>query len=168
MKPDIKALAFEKKFGDIETAVYADRSLIGGLVALLAEKNGDVRSGVLNLLSRVGFDYPKETRPHLPVLIALLDDPDMFVKIDAANAVGNLGFSFKDAAAAASPKLKALLNHEQSLVRQEAAYAMGNIGLEGQPAFGNVWVAAQALAGGGKKEGILSTYDKTGVALFGP
>ena len=46
--------------------------------------------------------------------------------------------------------------------------AQGNIGLEGQPAFGNVWVAAaQALRGGGKKEGILSTYDKTGVAVFG-
>ena len=45
--------------------------------------------------------------------------------------------------------------------------AQGNIGLEGQPAFGNVWVAARALVGGGRKEGILSTYDKTGVAVFG-
>jgi hypothetical protein len=45
--------------------------------------------------------------------------------------------------------------------------AEGNIGLEGQPAFGNVWVAVQSLAGGGRKEGILSTYDKTGVAVFG-
>jgi hypothetical protein len=44
----------------------------------------------------------------------------------------------------------------------------GNIGLEGQPAFGNVWAAAaQAFSGGGKKEGILSTYDKTGIAVFG-
>ena len=104
MKPDIKTLAFAKKFGEIETAVYADRSLIGDLVALLGEKNGDVRSGVLNLLSRVGFDYPNDTRPHLPTLIALLDDPDMFIKIDAANAVGNLGFSFKDSAAKAAPE----------------------------------------------------------------
>jgi len=71
MKPDIKALAEAKKFGEIETAVYADRSLIGDLVALLAEKNGDVRSGALNLLSRVGFDYPNDTRPHLPTLIAM-------------------------------------------------------------------------------------------------
>ena len=118
MSPDIKALAHEKKFGDIETAIYADRKLIGELVALLAEKNGDVRSGVLNLLSRVGFDFPNDTRPHLPTLIALLDDPDMFIKIDAANAVGNLGFSFKDSATLASPKLKALLEHDQSLVRQ--------------------------------------------------
>ncbi len=50
--------------------------------------------------------------------------------------------------------------------------AQGNIGLEGQPAFGNVWVAAARIfggagGGGGKKEGILSTYDKTGVAVFG-
>ena len=45
--------------------------------------------------------------------------------------------------------------------------AFGNIGLEGQPAFGNVWVAAQALAGSGQREGILSTYDKTGIAVFG-
>ena len=71
MKPDFKTLALEKKFGAIETAVYEDRSLIGNLVALLAEKNGDVRSGVLNLLSRIGFDYPNEIRPHLPTLIAL-------------------------------------------------------------------------------------------------
>ena len=86
MKPDIKALALEKKFGDIETAIYADQSLIGDLVALLAEKNGDVRSGVLNLLSRIGFDYPNDTRQHLPTLIALLDDPDMFIKIDARSS----------------------------------------------------------------------------------
>jgi len=46
--------------------------------------------------------------------------------------------------------------------------AQGNIGLEGQPAFGNVWVAAaRVFGGGGKKEGILSTYDKTGIAVFG-
>ncbi|HEX9136584.1 MAG TPA: hypothetical protein VF905_06530, partial [Nitrospirota bacterium] len=74
MKPDIKTLAEAKKFGDVETAVYADRSLISDLVKLLSEKNGDVRSGVLTLLSRVGFDYPNDTRPHLPTLIALLDD----------------------------------------------------------------------------------------------
>lgn len=46
--------------------------------------------------------------------------------------------------------------------------AYGNIGLEGQPAFGNVWVAAaQASRGGGRREGILSTYDKTGAAVIG-
>ena len=44
----------------------------------------------------------------------------------------------------------------------------GNIGLEGQPAIINLWVAAaQARGGGVKKEGILSTYDKTGIAVFG-
>ena len=47
---DIKALAREKKFGEMETAVYADRSLVGQLVELLAEKDGDVRTGVLNVL----------------------------------------------------------------------------------------------------------------------
>jgi hypothetical protein len=46
--------------------------------------------------------------------------------------------------------------------------AQGNIGLEGQPAFGNVWAAARARGRGGRKEGILSTYDKTGIAVFGP
>ena len=47
--------------------------------------------------------------------------------------------------------------------------AQGNIGLEGQPAFANVFAAARALSGGGgRREGILSTYDKTGVAVFGP
>ncbi len=46
--------------------------------------------------------------------------------------------------------------------------AYGNIGLEGQPAFANIWIAsAQAQGVGRKREGILSTYDKTGVAVFG-
>jgi hypothetical protein len=46
--------------------------------------------------------------------------------------------------------------------------AQGNIGLEGQPAFANIWIAvAQASGSGRKKEGILSTYDKTGIAVFG-
>jgi hypothetical protein len=42
MKPDIKKLAQEKKFGVIENAVYANRTLIGDLVALLAEKDGEI------------------------------------------------------------------------------------------------------------------------------
>src|SRR3989304_1503525 len=95
MKPDLKALAEAKKFGEIETAVYADRKLIGELVALLGEKNGDVRTGVLNLLSRVGFDYPDEVRPFLDRVIALLDEEDMFAKVDAATAVGNLTSRFR-------------------------------------------------------------------------
>ena len=45
--------------------------------------------------------------------------------------------------------------------------AQGNVGLEGGPALVNIWVAAQARSGGGRREGILSTYDKTGVAVFG-
>ncbi len=48
--------------------------------------------------------------------------------------------------------------------------AMGNIGFEGQPALVNLWAAIQALgaaAGGGQREGILSTYDKTGAAVIG-
>jgi hypothetical protein len=45
--------------------------------------------------------------------------------------------------------------------------AQGNIGLEGQPPFANIWVAVQALSGGSRKEGILSTYDKTGAAVIG-
>ena len=128
MSIDIKALAREKKFGEMETAVYADRSLVGQLVELLGEKDGDVRTGVLNVLSRVGFDYPKDTRPYIDRLIALMDEADPFLKIDAANAVGNLAYRYEDASSRAVPKLKLLLDHEVSLVRQEAAYALGNIG----------------------------------------
>lgn len=47
--------------------------------------------------------------------------------------------------------------------------AMGNIGFEGGPALLNLWAAIQALGGGGggQREGILSTYDKTGAAVIG-
>jgi hypothetical protein len=47
--------------------------------------------------------------------------------------------------------------------------AMGNIGFEGGPALINIWAAAQAQTQGGqgRKEGILSTYDKTGIAVVG-
>lgn len=47
--------------------------------------------------------------------------------------------------------------------------AMGNIGFEGMPAALNIWVAIQALGGGGRgqREGILSTYDKTGMTVIG-
>jgi hypothetical protein len=47
--------------------------------------------------------------------------------------------------------------------------AMGNIGFEGQPALLNLWAAIQAMGGGGggQREGILSTYDKTGAAVIG-
>lgn len=43
--------------------------------------------------------------------------------------------------------------------------AQGNIGLEGGPALTNLWLLANAR--GAKKEGILSTYDKTGTAVIG-
>jgi hypothetical protein len=43
--------------------------------------------------------------------------------------------------------------------------AQGNIGLEGGPALINLWLLANSR--GVKKEGILSTYDKTGVAVLG-
>ncbi len=47
--------------------------------------------------------------------------------------------------------------------------ASGNAGFEGGPAMVNLWALASAGASGGgvKREGILSTYDKTGVAVFG-
>jgi hypothetical protein len=43
--------------------------------------------------------------------------------------------------------------------------AQGNIGLEGGPALANLWLLANSR--GVKKEGILSTYDKTGAAVIG-
>jgi hypothetical protein len=45
----------------------------------------------------------------------------------------------------------------------------GNWGLEGGVALGNLWVAAQQAFGGGgaQREGILSGYDKTGIAVYG-
>ncbi len=43
--------------------------------------------------------------------------------------------------------------------------SQGNIGLEGGPALINLWILA--ISRGVKKEGILSTYDKTGAAVLG-
>jgi hypothetical protein len=43
--------------------------------------------------------------------------------------------------------------------------AQGNIGLEGGPALVNLWLLANSR--GVKKEGILSTYDKTGAVVLG-
>jgi len=43
--------------------------------------------------------------------------------------------------------------------------AQGNIGLEGGPVLANLWLLANSR--GAKKEGILSAYDKTGVAVLG-
>ena len=43
--------------------------------------------------------------------------------------------------------------------------AQGNYGLEGGPPMGNLWAIARGS--GSRREGILSTYDKTGVAVIG-
>ena len=43
--------------------------------------------------------------------------------------------------------------------------AAGNCGIENGPLLGNLWVLAGSA--GVKREGILSTYDKTGVAVIG-
>jgi hypothetical protein len=42
--------------------------------------------------------------------------------------------------------------------------AMGNFGPEGGPAIGNLYLLAQARSV--PRQGVLSTYDKTGVAVF--
>lgn len=46
--------------------------------------------------------------------------------------------------------------------------AYGNYGLEGGPALGNFWNAAAQPAGhaGGRREGVLSTWDRTGISVF--
>jgi hypothetical protein len=44
--------------------------------------------------------------------------------------------------------------------------AQGYYGIEGGPAIGNLWLLANSTRGA-KKEGILSTYDKTGMAVIG-
>ncbi len=43
--------------------------------------------------------------------------------------------------------------------------ANGNFGLVGGPLIGNIWALSQRS--GGRREGILSTYDKTGAAVIG-
>lgn len=47
--------------------------------------------------------------------------------------------------------------------------AWGNMGIEGMPALLNIWAVIQSLGGGGggRREGILSGYDKTGIAVIG-
>lgn len=48
--------------------------------------------------------------------------------------------------------------------------AMGNMGFEGGPALVNLWAlanAANARGSGVRREGILSTYDKTGAVVIG-
>jgi len=47
--------------------------------------------------------------------------------------------------------------------------AWGNLGIEGMPALLNIWAVIQSLGGGGggQREGILSGYDKTGIAVIG-
>lgn len=49
--------------------------------------------------------------------------------------------------------------------------AYGNWGFEGGPAIDNIWAAAARMGGGGggggQREGILSGYDKTGIAVYG-
>lgn len=46
--------------------------------------------------------------------------------------------------------------------------ALGNMGIEGFPAILNIWAVIQAAGGGGgQREGILSTYDKTGISVIG-
>lgn len=43
----------------------------------------------------------------------------------------------------------------------------GNFGQEGGPMLGNLWVLAQSQSGGGERSGsVLSSWDRTGVAVF--
>jgi len=65
-------------------------------VELLAEKDGDVRTGVLNVLS-AWVRLPQGHAALHRQLIALMDEDDPFVKIDTANAVGNLAYRYEDA-----------------------------------------------------------------------
>jgi hypothetical protein len=45
--------------------------------------------------------------------------------------------------------------------------AYGNFGYERGPILGNIWFMANATGGRARREGILSTYDKTGAVVIG-
>lgn len=128
MDTELKSLHDQRKFGKIEELLRNDPSLIAEAAGLLEKSDAEGITALLQVLSRVGFDYPDNALPLFETVHALMESSDPFVRMDAAQAFATLFSQNRDCAARGMPTLVRLLEDENALVRGDAAGAIGNIG----------------------------------------
>jgi HEAT repeat protein len=130
MKPseELQALYARRKLGEVEALLRREPSLLKETLALFSEGDGDAVTALLQVVGRVGFDYPDEALPLSEGIVALMGDDDPFVRMDAAQAFATLFAQNRSCAVKGMPVLHGLLDDESSLVRGDAAQAIGNIG----------------------------------------
>jgi hypothetical protein len=116
------------RFGEIERLLHANPGRIPEVTGLLLSPVHDAVCSLLQVVGRVGFDFPQEVFPVLPAIAALLDHDDAYVRADAAYAFGTAVFTHREPAAAAVPRLRSLLDDALLQARADAARALGNIG----------------------------------------
>jgi HEAT repeat protein len=125
---DLAILYGEKKLGEVEQMLRREPSLLRETEGLFAEGDTDSVSALLQVVSRVGFDYPDQAGPLAQVVVGLMESDDPFVRMDAAQAFATLFAQDRSCAVMGIPVLHRLLDDGNSLVRGDAAQAIGNIG----------------------------------------
>ena len=128
MHVELKRLHDERKFGRIEELLRSDPSLMPEAALLFEDIDAEAATALLQVLGRVGFDYPDKARPLFDTIHALMESSDPFIRMDAAQAFATLFAQDRECAAGGMPTLVKLLDDENALVRGDAAGAIGNIG----------------------------------------
>jgi HEAT repeat protein len=128
MNVELKKLYGERKFGRIEEFLRGNPSLMPETALLFDDSDAEAATALLQVLSRVGFDYPDNALPLFETVHALMENPDPFIRMDAAQAFATLFAQNRECASRGMPTLMKLLDDENALVRGDAAGAIGNIG----------------------------------------
>jgi len=125
---ELRTLYAGRKLGEVEQLLRRDPSLLEETKVLFAEGDADSITALLQVVGRVGFDYPEEALPLADTVIGLMGSEDPFVRMDAAQAFATLFAQNRSCAEKVMPSLHGLLDDGNSLVRGDAAQAIGNIG----------------------------------------
>lgn len=125
---ELKMFYAERRFGEVEGLLRQEHALLPETKVLFGEGDSDSVTALLQVVGRVGFDYPDEALPLADTIISLMDDTDPFVRMDAAQAFATLFAQNRECAVKGMPTLHGLLDDANPLVRGDAAQAIGNIG----------------------------------------
>ena len=120
---ELNRLYGERKFGEVERLLREDPALLPETGHFFGEGDSDSVTALLQVVGRVGFDYPDDALPLAATIIGLMDDADPFVRMDAAQAFATLFAQNRGCAIKGMPALHGRRSSEGA--RRDRAVASG-------------------------------------------
>lgn len=166
MKEELVKLFGTCQYGKVEELLRSEPALIADAAPLLQQCGADAATALLQVLGRVGFDYPDDALPLFDSVFSLLANEDPFIRSDAAQAFATLFAQNRECAEKGMPLLRDLLDDDNALVRGDAAGAIGNIGFYypelAEPTAGRLLEMLDTSDDDDEREAVAHTLGKIG------